>query len=626
MIVPKRHLEDSRSMRKWNFLLVMPRMVQTVGEGYTFPIGIAYVSSSLKAAGYNVFTLNLNHIAGDIRDTLHQAIAEHDIDAVATGGYSSWFLSVQSVVASVKHIKKDVVTIVGGALVTAEPDIALEALECADYGVIGEGELTICELASCLEENADPTCVNGIIFKRNGVQHRTKTRDDISNLDALPWPDYEGFEFETYLATRGDSQVYTFSSYDKTAYVMGSRACPYRCTFCTQGITGTSYRQRSIAGVRKEIAHLKKRFGVNAVIMTDELFGRKVERVRKFAHDMADLSMPWEASFRVDCINTELIEILKNSTCSGLLVGVESADDRILKSMRKNITVLQIDEALRLAYDAEIMLDGNLIFGDIAETLETARTTLKWWRENAQYALALSMINPYPGTEIYKHACRKRIIPDPVRFLKEGGLQQVNVSGMNDEEAGLLTKEILETPYSYGPQVQNITNYRVDSNGVTSFDGSCYRCGSANSWQGIRLFTRSRILCDKCHQKHYAPILPQIKEILASRIGQLLEAQKRGPIAVWGVLDRSIDIMDTMPGLHAPGILFVDNAYWKQKIFLNGKKVYDPAVIAEQEVLTVVTFYVEMGSFQQVLTYTQKQCPTVKQVIRANLLLQGVEL
>ena len=44
-----------------NYLLVMPRFVDTVGAWYHFPLGIPYVSSCMKAAGLNVYTVNMNH-------------------------------------------------------------------------------------------------------------------------------------------------------------------------------------------------------------------------------------------------------------------------------------------------------------------------------------------------------------------------------------------------------------------------------------------------------------------------------------------------------------------------------------------------------------------------------------
>jgi hypothetical protein len=197
---------------------------------------------------------------------------------------------------------------------------------------------------------------------------------------------------------------------------------------------------------------------------------------------------------------------------------------------------------------------------------------------------------------------------------------------MCDDELGILSKEIMEIAYKNGPLVQDIDTYRVDSNGFTSFTGKCYRCNSANSWQNIQLFTRSRILCKKCHQKHYAPILPEIKDAFASRITQLLEDEEGDRIAIWGVLDRSISIMDDIPILRNPNIVYVDNAYWKQKMILNGKRIYSPTVIAEKNIPTLITFYIEMGSFQQVLAYTQEFCPTVKRIVRADQLLQGFEL
>lgn len=90
-------------------------------------------------------------------------------------------------------------TIVGGGLVTAEPDVAMRALKYADYGVIGEGEITVCELADALEHGASPDGVDGLIFKRDGQYVITAPREEIADIDSIPWPDYEGFELDKYL-------------------------------------------------------------------------------------------------------------------------------------------------------------------------------------------------------------------------------------------------------------------------------------------------------------------------------------------------------------------------------------------------------------------------------------------
>ncbi len=73
-------------MGKLNFLLVMPRIVNKVGDGYSFPLGLPYVSASLKKAGFQIYTFNLNHHAGEVEDLMREQIREHEIDVVMTGG------------------------------------------------------------------------------------------------------------------------------------------------------------------------------------------------------------------------------------------------------------------------------------------------------------------------------------------------------------------------------------------------------------------------------------------------------------------------------------------------------------------------------------------------------------
>ncbi len=136
--------------RKLNCLLVMPLIACSAGTGYSLPLGIAYVSSSLKKAGFSVFTLNLNHRLENIREALEGEINVNDIDVVMTGGLSAQFNTLRPVLEIAKNFKGSVTTVVGGGIVTAEPEIAMEALEFADLGVIGEGELTVVELCSRL--------------------------------------------------------------------------------------------------------------------------------------------------------------------------------------------------------------------------------------------------------------------------------------------------------------------------------------------------------------------------------------------------------------------------------------------------------------------------------------------
>ncbi len=94
-----------------NYLLVMPRLVQCIGDGYVFPLGIAYISSSMKKAGFNIFTMNLNHHQGDIYEILKNVIDKNNIHVIATGGLSPQYHLVKSVIESAKKVRPSIITV-----------------------------------------------------------------------------------------------------------------------------------------------------------------------------------------------------------------------------------------------------------------------------------------------------------------------------------------------------------------------------------------------------------------------------------------------------------------------------------------------------------------------------------
>ena len=94
----------------------------------------------------------------------------------------------------------------------------------------------------------------------------------------------------------------------------------------------------------------------------------------------------------------------------------------------------QITHALKLTYDANLMIEGGFIFGDINESKETVANTLSFWRQhNDMHYLNLAMISVFPGSFLYKHACNAGIIKDQEQFLRDG-CPLVNVSKLTGAE------------------------------------------------------------------------------------------------------------------------------------------------------------------------------------------------
>lgn len=427
--------------RRLHILLVIPRyMVYGSGGHYVMPMGILYVSAFLKQNRVcTVHTLNLNHVAGDEYSTLADYCKTHDIQIIGVGGLSGEYQDLARIVRYARSINPQMFIIVGGGIMTADPEVTMQAFDDADCGIIGEGEQTTLELLQALSENRPLTTIKGIIFRKNGILEKTPPRSEIMDLDSLPFPDYEGFNYQTYLEQNPDLSD-EGKKYSQVS-VIGGRSCKYNCTFCFHP-SGTKYRQRSLDSIFSEIDYLVNHYDISYIALREELFATDNERVKAFCQRMEKYDVDWSIQLRIDSINQELVDILKVTRCRYVFVGVESANDKVLKSMRKGITRCQIEQALEMLRTAGLKSRSGVIFGDPEESYDAARSTLQWYLQNRKrYQLFADMIISFPGSVLYKRACKSGIIPDPVQFLKDG-CPVVNVSNMNDEEFKKLIKDI----------------------------------------------------------------------------------------------------------------------------------------------------------------------------------------
>jgi anaerobic magnesium-protoporphyrin IX monomethyl ester cyclase len=227
-------------------LLVAPAFGQKPGHYYTFPLGLAYISSALKQAGHDVTCINLNHRQRPM-EALVESLQTVSPDIVGTGGLSPHYPLLRNILATSKSVCPNAITLLGGGALTSEPELLLESTK-ADIGVIGEGEITAVELLQCLETGRGLADVEGLIYKTdNGRLCKTPPRAAIKDLDSIPWPDYDGFEVGILLDSYKTSDAYhlNFNDTPRTLDLISSRSCPYSCTFCFHPL-GKIYRERSM--------------------------------------------------------------------------------------------------------------------------------------------------------------------------------------------------------------------------------------------------------------------------------------------------------------------------------------------------------------------------------------------
>lgn len=439
-------MKSEKVNNKLNVLYIIPRYRTYGMEGhYVMPMGILYVSAYVKRSDIaNVYTLNLNHESGEEYDILQSYITKNNIDFVGLGGLSGEYSDIFRVVSYVRKIDPNVIIQVGGGIMTADPMVTMQAMPDVDFGIIGEGEQTSVELIDAIARKIDVTSVNGIIYRDENGLRITNRRAEIDDLDTLPLPDYEGFNYAEYLRLNPDLSD-EGKKYSQVS-VIGGRSCKYNCTFCFHP-SGSKYRQRSLDSIFSEIDYLIKNYDISYIALREELFATDNERVRQFCERVRVYDFDWSIQLRIDSINQELVDLLKNTRCRYLFVGVESADDRVLKSMRKGITLTQIEHALDMLRDAGLNSRSGVIFGDTVETFETAMFTLDWFKKNyTKYRMFVDMIIAFPGSVLYRRACDSGVIPNPVEFLKDG-CPIVNVSQMNDTEFATLVTTIEKMNY-----------------------------------------------------------------------------------------------------------------------------------------------------------------------------------
>ncbi|MBI5625221.1 MAG: cobalamin B12-binding domain-containing protein [Elusimicrobia bacterium] len=412
-------------------LVVAPRFdPHSVSADFKPPIpsGLAYISAALKQAGHEVTCLNLNHQDGPSDSIIGRALADGRFDVVLTGGISVHYPLIKSCVASIRKHAPAARIVLGGGAISSQPALLFELLR-PDYLVVGEGDTTVVDLLRCLATGGAPESVKGIGFPGpDGKLALTPAREPIKDLDALPLPDYEGFGIKAHLDHMRPSDSYMLDLFDRPrAYpLIASRSCPFSCTFCFHPI-GKTYRQRSIPAIIRELESAIVRYDINIINIYDELFSHDKARVLDFCERVRELArnthrpLEWNCQLRVDKVDEELLTAMKAAGCYLLSLGIESYSPAVLRSMRKATTPRQIDRALDMVHRAGITVQGNFIFGDIAETVETAHETLAYWRKSVYGGggLALSHVQPYPGTAIYQRCVEKGLINDEAAFLED---------------------------------------------------------------------------------------------------------------------------------------------------------------------------------------------------------------
>jgi anaerobic magnesium-protoporphyrin IX monomethyl ester cyclase len=273
----------------------------------------------------------------------------------------------------------------------------------------GEADETVVELFSAFVAKRDLSAVRGISFGRNGTVHHTPERPLLEDLDTLPFPAWHLFPYKEYSFT-------PLSTIKRPLLpILGSRGCPYKCSFCVNRVFHRTYRMRHPERILEEIRYLAGHYHARQISFFDSNFPLKKDHCLAFCAAMRKSGLQkkvvWTAMTRPDLVDEDLLGAMKRAGCRRIYFGMESGDDRILRETGKGFTVRDIERAARLTRKVGLESCGYFMVGFPGDTKATCQKTLTLALRLPLDFANFNLVVPYPGTDIFE------------RLRKEGALQ-----------------------------------------------------------------------------------------------------------------------------------------------------------------------------------------------------------
>lgn len=401
-------------------ILVIPPYKESK-KGHLPLLSIGYIAAYLEKSGYEVKIIDAIALNVEEDETVNLILKENP-DAVGITTVTSSRFSAIKVIKSLKEKNKNLFIFAGGRHFHSTAKESLEDISELDLIVRGEGEETCLELLNGYFDGKDLSEVRGLALRKDGEIIFTPERAAI-NLDELPMPAWHLFDLLLYNQTlEGEKKT-------KAIGVISSRGCPNNCVFCANNSFLRTLRLLSPVKFVDQIEFLNKKYGYTGFDIWDDTLTMSRKHILEICDEIIkrNLKIIWYARARVNTVDEEVLKKMKEAGCRIIGYGIESGSEKVLKEIKKNITIKQVKDAVRLSAKLGFITKCWFIYGLPTETLEDIKKTRKLMRQikncGAKYgAKVLNFANfplLYPGTPLTESAARENIFPKDFRWSRE---------------------------------------------------------------------------------------------------------------------------------------------------------------------------------------------------------------
>lgn len=378
-------------------------------RGYNPPLGLLFLAGYLlEKTAHKVYVID-SQVEELTYDTLEQRIKNIDFEVVGITAMTFTLIDVIKTINIVKKINPECKLVLGG------PHVNIYARETVnikgvDFVVLGEGEKIFAKLIDNIDDFKKLKDIKGLVYKnKDGTIVHTGLPDLISEneLNKLPFPKRELTPYKKYTSILAKRTPITT--------LFTSRGCPYKCSFCNRPHLGNRFRAMNATRVVQEIEECLA-LGINEFLVYDDTFTVRRDRVKKICDLIIkkDLDIGFDIRARVDTLDEELLQLLKKAGCRGIHYGIEAGTEKILKVLRKGITLQKAKETFELTKKHKIQILAYFMIGSPEETTEDIFETFrisKWLKPDFVH---MTILTPFPATDIYIQGLSKGVFKNDV--------------------------------------------------------------------------------------------------------------------------------------------------------------------------------------------------------------------
>jgi len=334
-------------------------------------LGIHYLTQFLRKRGIETEIINFFNFGKDRLEHLLKHDPPRCIGISTTSHFEPEPL--RDVVDFIREINPEPVIILGGCYISSmnfemEPDQVHNQLKIIDADIYVhdlQGEQTLYRL--CLElrkPNPDFSTIPNLIYHKDNEFHRTPREPENNSLDDDPVTELTFYENHPL----------------PPVYLRTSRSCLEECSFCRYPLLGGVHTLASLDSVEKNLDYIHS-LGVRSLAFVDDSFNMPPDRFKDVCRLLSKYDFKWFSYFRCSDADEEAFDLMVESGCAAVFLGLESSDPKILENMNKHAVVEDFRWAIGQLNSRGIMSLAAFVVGFPGETEETAQNTFRFIEE-----------------------------------------------------------------------------------------------------------------------------------------------------------------------------------------------------------------------------------------------------